>query len=89
MRHYSGVLVHVDPARFAPGLGALAAVAGVEVHQTDPPSGRCVAVLESADRPGQEALFERLRALPAVRSVELVYHLIDRGPAAPAEEELS
>jgi len=85
-RQYSGVLVHVDPARFEQASAALSALAGVEIHHTDPPTGRCVVVLESADRSGQEALFERIRAVPGVRGVDLVYHLIDH-ESAPAERQ--
>ena len=85
-RHYSGVLVHVDPPRFEPTVAMLEAIAGLELHHTDPPTGRCVVVLDTADRAGQEALFERIRAVSGVRGVELVYHLIEPRPA-PAERQ--
>jgi nitrate reductase NapAB chaperone NapD len=77
-RHYSGVLIRLaGPARDA-DVAALDAIDGVEIHRVDAETGRCVAVLESDEREGQEALFELLRRRPGVVSVELVYHLIDR-----------
>jgi nitrate reductase NapAB chaperone NapD len=94
-RHYSGVLISAEPARFTEALGALAALADVEVHHTDASSARCVVVLESADREGQERLFRALRELPGVAGAELAFHWIDTGPepsappGPPCEEEAS
>jgi len=87
-RQYSGVLIHVDPRRFEGATASLADLAGVEIHHIDPPTGRCVVVLDTADRAGQETLFERLRSVPGVRGVDLVYHLIDREPAPAGPQEV-
>ncbi len=66
-----------DPARFSEIRQALGALPGVEVHHADPATGRCVAVLESSDRAENERLFVALGQTPGVRSVDLVYHLVD------------
>ena len=76
-RHYAGVLVAAEPARLGEVVVALAALDGSSVGRLDPATGRCVAVLESADRTGQERLFRAVLALPGVRGADLVYHLID------------
>jgi len=76
-RHYAGVLVRTEPARLDAVVTALGRLDGVGVHHRDPTTGRCVAVLESGDRAGQEQLFRAVQALPDVREAALVYHLID------------
>ena len=81
-RHYAGVLVTADPGRFDEAVASLAALDAVTLHQRDPGNGRCVVVLVTDDRAGQERLFRRIQGLGAVRSADLVYHLIDDGAAA-------
>jgi nitrate reductase NapAB chaperone NapD len=76
-RHYAGVLVTAEPARLAEVIAALDRLTGVGAHHTDAASGRCVAVLESVDRAGQERLLLAVQALPGVRAADLVYHLVD------------
>lgn len=87
VRHYAGVLVSGEPSRFAAILARLATIAGAEVHHVDPATGRCVVVLESADRAGNERLFVELGQLPAVRGVDLVYHLVDNGEGVPPDKK--
>ena len=77
-RHYAGVLVSGDPARMGAIRDALGAIDGVAIHHADPATGRCVVVLESADRAENERLFGAVRQIAAVRGVDLVYHLVDR-----------
>ena len=77
-RHYAGVLISADPARFTAVRQVLDAIPGIEIHHLDPATGRCVAVLESAERAEGERLFVALGQIPHVRSVDLVYHLVDR-----------
>jgi len=77
-RHYAGVLIAAAPARFAAVCRALDAIPGVLVHHLDPATGRCVAVLESGDRAEGERLFGALGQVPDLRSVDLVYHFVDR-----------
>ena len=81
-RHYAGVLVTADPGRFDEAVASLEALSAVSLHQRDPASGRCVVVLECADRGGQEQLFREIQGLGAVRSADLVYPLIADGAAA-------
>jgi len=76
-RHYAGVLVRTQPGRLDAVVTALDRLDGVGVHHRDPANDRCVAVLESGDRAGQERLFRAVQSLPAVREAALVYHLID------------
>lgn len=77
-RHYAGVVVSGDPTRMAAIRDTLGAIDGVAVHHSDPATGRCVVVLESADRAENERLFGAVRQIAAVRGVDLVYHLVDR-----------
>jgi nitrate reductase NapD len=78
VRHYAGVLISIEPARLTEVRQTLDTTPGVAVHHLDPATGRCVAVLESADRGQGERLFEEVSHLAHVRSVDLVYHLVDR-----------
>jgi len=87
-RHYAGVLVSADLARFDEVRQTLGALPGVEVHHPDPATGRCVAVLESADRAENERLFDVVARIPAVRSVDLVYHLVDDEDSGAVGEDL-
>ena len=84
-RHYAGVLISAEPANLTEVRRSLDAIPGVAVHHLDPATGRCVAVLESADRGAGERLFVALGRLPHVHSVDLVYHLVDPEVADPAD----
>lgn len=87
VRHYAGVLIAVDPARLTEVRRTLDCMPGLAVHHLDPASGRCVAVLESADRAAGESLFDAVARLPHVRSIDLVYHLVDSDADASADKE--
>jgi nitrate reductase NapAB chaperone NapD len=78
-RHYAGVLVTAHPARFDEAVESLRGMDAVTLHQRDAGTGRCVVVLETDERAGQELLFDRIRRLGSVRCANLVYHLIDDG----------
>ncbi len=86
LRHYAGVLISAEPACFTEVRWALDATPGVEVHHLDAGTGRCVAVLETTDRIEGERLFEAVGRLPHVRSVDLVYHLVDRADADTSDD---
>ena len=77
----SGVLVTAVPDRLAEVAGALAALPGVEVRQTDAASGRIVVVQEAAEIGAEVDSFMRIRALPHVLNVDLVCHYF--GDEAP------
>jgi nitrate reductase NapAB chaperone NapD len=74
----------VEPACLTEVRRTLDLTPGVTVHHLDPATGRCVAVLESGDRGEGERLFAALAQLPHVRSVDLVYHLVDHDDAHAA-----
>ena len=85
VRHYAGVLISIDPARLTEVRQSLDTTPGIAGHHLDPATGRCVAVLETADRNQGERLFDKVSHLAHVRSVDLVYHLVDRDTDASAD----
>ena len=85
----SGILVVVQPDRFAAGLDSLRSLPGIEVHQNDPDTGRTV-VTQEAETVGAEVDgLKAIKALPDVLYAELVYHRFDEDPqlvpAVPGE----
>ncbi|HSG64772.1 MAG TPA: chaperone NapD [Gammaproteobacteria bacterium] len=76
-RHYAGVLVTAEPGQLDDAVDALDGIDGVRVYYRERSTARCVAVLETDDRAGQEQLFRRVQDLAEVRGADLVYHLID------------
>lgn len=80
----SGLCVTARPDDLAAVEKILNAQSGVEVHASDPRSGRLIAVQECASvRRHQEKLRE-LQALPGVLTAELVLHYAD--PLQDAEQ---
>jgi nitrate reductase NapD len=70
----SGILVVVPTDRTEESLLALGALPGVEVHHTDPATGRIV-VTQEAETVGEEVeALRRIKALPHVVLAEMVYH---------------
>jgi nitrate reductase NapD len=72
--NYSGILATVAPADTARLAAELAALPGVEVHQTDPASGRIVLVQQADSIDDEAAGFTRIRTLPGVIDAALAYH---------------
>lgn len=70
----SGVLVVARPDTVSSVAQALSELAGVEVHQQDPASGRLVAVLEAEDVRAETELLRRVQSLPGVAMAEMVTH---------------
>jgi nitrate reductase NapD len=70
----SGILVVVPPERLADCAADLAALPGVEVHHTDPVTGRLIVVQEARDVEGEVAGLLAIKARPHVRAADLVYH---------------
>lgn len=85
--HYGGLLVVVERDHYEATVAALERLPGVEAFARDPESGRVIVVQESADEATQEELHRRIRAVPGVRSAELVYHVVDRDPPADAADD--
>lgn len=79
--HLSGILVTTKPGRFERCRAELDAMPGVEVHHCDPPSGRMIAVIESATVDEQIEGLRRIQELPEVEFAALVEHRVDRAPA--------
>jgi nitrate reductase NapD len=85
----SGLLVVVHTDHFDAGLDAIRALPGLEVHQTDPATGRAVVTQEAESVGAEVEGLKRIKALPQVRYAELVYHRFDEDPqllsAVPGE----
>lgn len=83
--HIAGLLVQSWPERVVPVAAALAALPGTEVR-TATADGRCVVVCEGDSGGAVLALIERIRDLPGVLNVALVYQHAES--AAAMEEEI-
>ena len=70
----SGILVVVPPERLADCAADLATLPGVEVHHTDPATGRLIVVQEARDVDAEVAGLLAIKARPHVRAAEMVYH---------------
>lgn len=75
----SGIVVHAAPARAAQVSAALEAIDGVTVHAVSA-AGKIVVTLETDSEARAADLCERVRALPGVGSVAMVYHQIETDP---------
>lgn len=71
---YSGLVVACAPADFQTVEAALRAFEGIEVHQTDPASGRFVVVIEAPSIDAETERFEALRRMEHVVDVSLIVH---------------
>ncbi|MCM2329552.1 MAG: chaperone NapD [Lysobacter sp.] len=70
----SGILVVVLPERLAECAADLSTLPGVEVHHTDPATGRLIVVQEADDVAAEMAGLTAIKARPHVRMAEMVYH---------------
>jgi len=70
----SGILVVVPPERMAECAADLATLPGVEVHHSDPATGRLIVVQEADDVGAEMAGLTAIKARPHVRMAEMVYH---------------
>jgi nitrate reductase NapD len=70
----SGILVVVPPERLDACIADLETLPGVEVHHTDPATGRLIVVQEAADVDAEMAGLTAIKARPHVRAAEMVYH---------------
>lgn len=75
----SGILVVVPPERLADCAADLRTLEGVEVHHTDPATGRLIVVQEAPDVDAEMAGFLAIRGRPHVVSAEMVYHYFAGG----------
>ncbi len=85
----SGILVVVPPERIEGATLELNALPGVEVHHTEPATGRIVVVQEAETVDQEVAALCRIKALSGVMLAEMIYHVFDETPpewdAIPAE----
>ncbi len=70
----SGILVVSKPEWVSQVVADLAAQDGIEVHQTDPESGRIIVVQEAADIHAEIEGVKRIKAMPHVVMADMVYH---------------
>jgi nitrate reductase NapD len=70
----SGILVVVPPDRLDAALERLNALPGVDVHHTDPASGRIVVTQEAQSVGDEVEGLKQIKALPDVVLAEMVYH---------------
>ena len=70
----SGILVVVPPERLAECVADLESLPGVEVHHTDPATGRLIVVQEARDVDAEMAGLQAIKARAHVRAADLVYH---------------
>lgn len=70
----SGILVVVPPERLSECAADLQTLPGVEVHHTDPATGRLIVVQEADDVDAEMAGLIAIKARPHVRLAEMVYH---------------
>ena len=70
----SGILVVVPPQRLDEAIADLSLLPGVEVHHTDPATGRIVVTQEGETVGAEVDGLQRIKALPYVVLAEMVYH---------------
>ena len=87
----SGILVITPAERLGQTIDALNALPGVEVHHTDPNSGRIVVTQEAGSVQDEVDGLMRIKALPHIVLAEMVHHhfeddreMFDRLPDVPA-----
>ena len=83
--HIAGVLVHARSADLAPVRAGIAAIHGAELFRSSP-DGKLVVVLEAASESAMLETMDRIRALPGVVNLALVYQHAE--PAASLDEEI-
>jgi len=72
--HVSGAVVTALPGRFDDARAALAAIAGVDVHQTDAATRRLVITIESATVDEARSTLVAIQGLAPVAHAHLVVH---------------
>jgi nitrate reductase NapD len=70
----SGVLVVVPVPAMAGSIRALEALPGVDVHHTDPATGRMVVTIEGESIGAEVETLQRIKTLPDVVLAEMVHH---------------
>lgn len=76
----SGILVVATPQNLGAVVADLTALPGVEVHHTDPPSGRIIVVQEAESIDEEVAGLKRIKQLSRVVMAEMAYHYFAEDP---------
>lgn len=85
----SGILVVTKPEHMEAVVSGLADLPGVEVHHTDPASGRIIAVQEAPSIDDEVAGLKRIKGLPHVVLAEMAYHYFGDDPQSYPPERLA
>jgi nitrate reductase NapD len=80
----SGILVVVPPERYEEAVVALSALQGIDVHHSDPVTGRIVVTQEAGTVGEEVAGLRRIKSLPFVTLAEMVYHHFEESDEAVA-----
>jgi nitrate reductase NapD len=73
----SGILVVVPPGQLSASIETLEQLEGVDVHYSDPDSGRIVVTQEAETITAEVEGLQRIKALPGVILAEMVYHCFE------------
>lgn len=73
----SGILVVVPVAKFDRAIEALDELPGVQVHHTDPATGRIIVTQEAESIREEVEGLKRIKALPHVILAEMVHHYFE------------
>ena len=73
----SGIIVTAMPEHVAEVAQSLSVLPGLQVSQTDAPSGKLVVVQEAASVGEEVEGFKRIRAVPHVIAADLVQHYFE------------
>jgi nitrate reductase NapD len=73
----SGILVITPSSRLHDTIDRLNALPGVEVHHTDPATGRIVVTQEADSVPAEVDGLQRIKALPHIILAEMVHHCFE------------
>ncbi len=77
--HISSIVVHADPGAASRVRGAIDALPGLETHGASD-DGKLVVTIEAPSEEATVALFERVRVLPGVIAVAMVFHQSESHP---------
>lgn len=76
----SGILVVVPAAEMDATIRTLASMAGIDVHHTDPATGRIIVTQEAGSIPEEIEGLKRIQALPQVTLAEMIQHHFEDDP---------
>jgi len=83
--NYSGILVVFPLDRIEAGIATLNALDGLEVHHSDPATGRIVVVQECESIHDEVDGLKRIKKIPGVILAEMVYHHFEEDPMLVTE----